>query len=79
VSIFRALRNWWWSQQRAIDLRVLWPLCCENASSPDHAKAAFATHAFNDPAWVQFYGHDGLVAYIDGLAPTSSQDQGEKK
>jgi hypothetical protein len=32
----------------------------------DHAKAAFAVHAFNDPAWVSL-GQAGLMQRIDEL------------
>lgn len=56
--MFRFLQRWWWSRQRAIDLRILWPACKEGAASIDHARAAFALHAFNDPAWVREYGEN---------------------
>ena len=48
----RWLMNWWHQRQRAIDLRILWPVCKENAQDLDHARAAFAYHAFHDQAWV---------------------------
>jgi hypothetical protein len=41
-----------------MDLLLLWPACKEQARDLDHAKAAFAVHAFNDPAWVRFYEGD---------------------
>jgi hypothetical protein len=44
--------DWWHARQRSIDLQVLWPACKANAKDIDHAKAAFAVHAFNDRAWV---------------------------
>ena len=45
---FRMPLNYWWARQRAIDLEILWPICKENARDLDHAKAAFAMHAFDD-------------------------------
>lgn len=60
------IRHWWWSRQRAIDLRILWPICKERGRNLDHAKAAFAVHAFHDPAWIGFYGED-LYNVIDAL------------
>lgn len=58
------LRNWWWARQRAVDLQTLWPACKKLAPDLDHAKAAFAVHAFQDPAWVKFYGDDRLKQII---------------
>lgn len=54
------------AQRRAIDLKVLWPACCRHAPDLDHAKAAFALHAFNDDAWLSL-GGDALMKIIDGL------------
>ena len=64
--LFCWLRNWWWKRQRAIDMEILWPACKAQARDLDHAKAAFAVHAFNDPAWVRYYEGD-LVKVIDAL------------
>jgi hypothetical protein len=33
----------------------------------DNAKAAFAAHAFNDPAWM-FLGRDAVERFIDRLS-----------
>jgi hypothetical protein len=71
------LQRWWWARQRATDLRILWPTCCELAAKDtknlddhwvDKAKAAFAVHCFNDPAWVRHYEGD-LFKVIDRLVP----------
>jgi hypothetical protein len=62
----RWLRNWWWARQRAIDMQILWPTCKKQAVDLDHAKAAFAMHAFADPAWVRFY-EGRLFDVIDKL------------
>lgn len=62
-----AVRNWWWYRQRQIDLKILWPACKKAAPNMDLAKAAFAHHAFKDPAWVDYYGEDGLKQEIDKL------------
>lgn len=53
-------------QRRMIDLDILWPACKANAPDMDHAKAAFAVHAFNDEAWKSL-GHDEIVRRIDAL------------
>lgn len=65
--MFERLRNWWWARQRAIDLAILWPSCKEQAKDLDHAKAAFAFHAFNDAAWVGFYGEERLISVIEEM------------
>lgn len=60
------LISWWRAGKRRTDLNILWPICKEQAQNLDHAKAAFAVHAFNDPAWLCL-GHDAIVAYISGM------------
>lgn len=47
----RWLRNWYNERRRNIDLQILWPACKEQAPDLDHARAAFAMHAFHDDAW----------------------------
>jgi hypothetical protein len=64
--MIRWLMNWWRARQRQIDLEILWPTCKELAPDLDHAKAAFAVHAFNDTAWLCL-GADVIVAAIDEL------------
>lgn len=81
--MIRWWQRYWWARQRAIDMRILWPTCClqarlkrlEGGLPRDwdwlaHAKAAFAVHAFNDPAWVRHYEGE-LYAFIDKLEPPS--------
>jgi hypothetical protein len=51
--MMRWMYDLWYARQRKIDLAVLWPICCKHAKDIDHAKAAFAAHAFNDPAWLR--------------------------
>jgi hypothetical protein len=46
------LRDLLAASRRRIDLVILWPSCKEQAPDLDHAKAAFACHAYNDPAWL---------------------------
>lgn len=60
--------DWWRARQRAIDLRILWPICVQNAPDIDHAKAAFAIHAFMDPAWLAL-GEDEIIKRIEELRP----------
>ena len=63
----RWLINLWRQRQRSIDLRILWPVCKEQADDLEHAKAAFAMHAFHDPAWVCL-GDEEIKRRIDGLS-----------
>ena len=42
----------WYARCRKIDIRILWPSCLKQARDLNHARAAFATHAFHDPAWL---------------------------
>jgi hypothetical protein len=58
--------GWWHARQRAIDLRILWPVCKDAARDLDHAKMAFAVHAFNDEAW-RWLGDDEIKRRIDEL------------
>jgi hypothetical protein len=64
--MIRWLRAWWAARQRAIDMEILWPSCLELAPDLDHAKAAFAFHAFNDPAWL-ILGEAEIQRRIDAL------------
>lgn len=64
--MIRWLQRYWWALQRDVDLQILWPECKRQAPNIDQAKAAFAVHAFNDPAWVRAYGAD-LWKVIEGL------------
>lgn len=64
---FVLLLDLWHWQQRRIDLSILWPACKKQAGGDlDDARAAFAVHAFRDPAWTCL-GHDEVVARIDAL------------
>lgn len=60
------LKDWWYARLRKIDMEVLWPTCLAGARDLDHAKAAFAVHAFNDPAWL-FLGRNAIHQIINGL------------
>ena len=62
----RYLLSLWYRQCRRIDLKILWPICKEKARDSDHAKATFAMHAFNDPAWL-FLGENEIKRQIDAL------------
>jgi hypothetical protein len=68
--MIRWLLERWHARQRAIDLDILWPACCEHATDLDHAKAAFARHAFHDPAWMCL-GPDEIYQRIDRLERVS--------
>jgi hypothetical protein len=64
--LMRWLQGRWYARLRKIDLKILWPACLENAYNTDQAQAAFAMHAFNDPAWL-FLGEDEIRRQIDAL------------
>lgn len=60
----------WHAALRGIDMNDLWPTCkrvaVEQDLSLDHAKAAFATHALHDPAWMCL-GEEEVIRRIDAL------------
>jgi hypothetical protein len=64
--MIRWLIRRWHARQRTIDLDILWPSCKNLAPDLDHAKAAFAVHAYHDPAWLEL-GEDAIYDFIDGL------------
>lgn len=64
--MFKWVIDWWHSTQRSVDLEILWPACKENSTNLDHAKAAFAYHAFNDSAWLCL-GEDEIKRRINHL------------
>jgi hypothetical protein len=66
MGVWRLIVAWWHARQRRIDLDILWPICRREANDLDHAKAAFAVHAYHDPAWLEL-GEDDLFAFIDRL------------
>ena len=70
APMIRWLLDWWHARQRSIDMQILWPTCCEQATKAgltlDHAKAAFAVHAFHDEAWLCL-GEDEITRRIDAL------------
>lgn len=64
--MFQWLLNWWHVRQRSIDIQILWPACRDNTPDLDHAKAAFAFHAFHDEAWMCL-GEREITRLIDKL------------
>jgi hypothetical protein len=66
MRLWRLILAWWHARQRQIDMDILWPICRREANDLDHAKAAFAVHAYNDPAWLEL-GEDTLFQTIDRL------------
>lgn len=64
--------DWWRAWQRRIDLVILWPSCQRMAMEyhpsdyVEYAKAAFAVHAFRDPAWLTL-GEEEIKRRIDKL------------
>lgn len=47
-------------------MEILWPSCLSQAATLDDAKAAFALHAFHDPAWL-FLGEPAVYEAIDRM------------
>jgi hypothetical protein len=72
------LRGLWYARLRRIDLEILWPVCCEQADTLDHAKAAFAVHAYHDRAW-QALGASKTFDVIDRLQPLAWKDWSSEK
>ena len=60
------LMNLWYARLRKLDLQLLWPECLKQAGSLTKAKAAFASHAYNDPAWL-WLGDKALYMAIEDL------------
>lgn len=70
-KLLRRFAAWNRKRLREIDMEHLWPCCKEQARRHgmglDHAKAAFASHAFHDPAWYKDYTREELIEYISDL------------
>ena len=64
--MIRWLIDKWYARLRRIDLDILWPTCREQAPDLDHARAAFAVHAFHGRAWL-WLGEDEIIRQIDRL------------
>lgn len=60
------IKNWWYKRQRKIDLDILWPCCQDISPDIQRARAAFASHAFSDPAWLAL-GEDAIIDIVDNL------------
>ncbi len=61
------VRDIWWQRQRDTDLNILWPACKEQTPDIEIAKAMFALHVFKDSAWIEFYGKEKLLNFIEKL------------
>jgi hypothetical protein len=66
--------RFWHAPRRRLDLAILWPSCIKHAPDLNRAKAAFAVHAFNDPAWLAL-GDKELFLFIDNLKGGEPDDQ----
>ncbi len=60
------IRDWWHARTRKLDLEILWPTCKRLAPSMDHARAAFAYHAFHDAGWLAL-GEEEIERRIEEL------------
>jgi hypothetical protein len=66
MAVWSLILAWWRRRQRMTDLEILWPICLEQATDIDHARAAFAMHCFQDPAWLAL-GEDRMIEFIESL------------
>lgn len=66
--MIRFLISWWNRRLRRIDVAILWPECKRWAPGHDldHARAAFAVHAFNDHAYSDLTETE-IHEFIEGL------------
>lgn len=62
----KTLKRMWFGRLRRLDIEILWPSCLKAAPNLDSAKAAFAHHAFHDPAWLCL-DESEIYWIIDGL------------
>jgi hypothetical protein len=67
MAVVAFILDWWRARLRRLDLEILWPTCLKMCEGDlDCARAAFAVHAFSDPAWVCL-GEKELFDRIDRL------------
>lgn len=75
MKFLKRLKCKWHVNLRRSDLSILWPSCVLGAKgNADIARAAFATHAFNDEAWLDHFTGEDLERFIDQL-PNMSEDE----
>jgi hypothetical protein len=67
VSILSAIYEWFDGRRRKIDIEILWPMCKEQATTLDDARAVFAHHALHDSAWRRL-GEAEIVKRIGELS-----------
>jgi hypothetical protein len=67
MGLWALIRELYYRRLRRLDMEILWPSMLRDAKNLDHAKAAFAVHAMNDPAWL-ILGEDAIVAFIESLS-----------
>jgi hypothetical protein len=47
-------------------MRILWPVCKEQARDIDHAKAAFMLHCMHDRPWL-YLGEEEIIRIVSEL------------
>lgn len=74
MKILKWIVDRWHAWQRTLDVRILWPICCEVAveygdDEERHllAKQSFAMHVLMDPAWLALGDVDAIIAEIEAL------------
>ncbi len=66
-KFWAAVRDIWWERQRNTDLNILWPACKAQTPDVEVAKVMFTLHAIQEPAWIEFYGKEKLIDFVDTL------------
>lgn len=83
LKLVKAIGRWWRRNQRALDMKILWPQCVAHGgkryrignwgdspySALDLAKACFMVHAAQDTAWTRDLTHEELKDFVDRLRP----------
>jgi hypothetical protein len=60
-------RRWSWTRRRRRDIKVLWPLCVEEAGGDlDLARGTFMFYVQGSPPW-EALGREGFKSTVEGL------------
>jgi len=65
--------RWWRRRQRAIDLAILWPSCCQQSINIEAARDAFYYHVIIDDTWTADYSDGELLSIVASLQPKGDE------
>lgn len=54
-------------RRRDLDVMIFWPSCKKTSESVRQARAAFAYHAMNDPAWTVDMTDHEIIEFVGEL------------